>query len=230
MSAGESAAHLLLKNASLHWARENGYRCGALEVRVPNSNYRADAAAYRPVKGRRDESPPIGLTAIFECKAHRPDYLKDARPEQETRDRLSTCRRRMEKLQRLLGTHHPHLSRGETLFPEFDRHDFSDLQHDGFQKLAKEIEVLERRLHGKTKFDRLLRYRCANALFAVVAPGIMSEEEVPVGWGLLELDPDDDELRLVRQPKRIDTPDRHRLELLERIAAKAMPWKPREAS
>jgi hypothetical protein len=227
MPGGESETHLLLKGIALRWAREHGYRCGGLEVRVPNSNFRADVAAYRPQKQPREGGTAIGDTAIFECKSQRPDYLKDCRPEADTRDRLAACRARMDKLQRLLGTHHPELRRGETLFPEYDRHDFSDLAHQGYQKLVKEVATLERRLHGKTKFDRLSRYRCANALYAVVAPGIMNEGEVPVGWGLLELDSEEETLSLIRKPEWIETPERLRLELLQNIAAKGM-WSARD--
>ena len=54
---------------------------------------------------------------------------------------------RMVELERLLGVHHPNLRLGETLFPEFDRYDFSDLQHEGYQKLICEIEA-----------DRLARF------------------------------------------------------------------------
>ncbi len=220
MASGESATHRLLKRAALRWAGEMGYRCGAPEVRVPNSGYRADAAAYRPVRQIEGEGASVGHTAIFECKARRPDYLKDARPEAETRDRLATCRARMDKLARQLGVHHPDLRRGETLFPEFDRHDFSDLPHEGFHKPAREIGVLECRLHGRTKFDRMVRYRCANTFYAVVAPGIMSEHEIPATWGVLQLGQRGD-LELLRKPVFHEAPERHRLELLQRIAAKA---------
>ena len=224
MPSGESATHRLLKEVSLRWAWEQGFRSGALEVRAPNSNYRADAAAYRPERQKRGEDAAFGTTVIFECKAQRPDYLKDARPEADTRDRLASCQRRMRKLGRLLGTHHPNLRRGETLFPEFDSHDFTDLQHEGYQKLTTEIATLERRLHGKTKFDRMVRYRCANAFYAVVAPEVMSEDEVPAAWGLLLLDQESQALTQIRPATWHDVPDQHRLELLQRIAAKASPW------
>ena len=45
--------------------------------------------------------------------------------------------------------------------------------------------MMQRRLHGKTKFERLRKYRCANLNYLVVEPGILLPEETPVGWGLL---------------------------------------------
>ena len=216
-SGGESAAHRGLKRAALVWAQQQGYTACAYEVRVPRSNYRADVAAYRPAAADGE----IGVSAIFECKQSRPDYLSDARPVRETLDRLAECRRRMAELERLLGVHHPSLRRGETLFPEFDSHDFDQLQHQGYRKLVREVSLLESRLHGKTKFDKMVKWRSASVLYAVVAPGVMAEHEVPRSWGLLECaapgDPDC-ELSLLRQPEFLDASDGQRLDLLQRLA------------
>ena len=199
--------------------QQQGYTACGYEVRVPKSNYRADVAAYRPAE--KSAEGELGVTAIFECKQSRPDYLSDARPVVETLERLEECRARIRELERLLGVHHPHLRRGESLFPEFDSHDFDGLQHDGYQRLAREVSVLEARLFGKTKFDKMVRWRSANVLYAVVAPGVMAEHEVPDCWGLLVgEDPQDAEceLELVRQPKFLEVASGQRLDLLQRLA------------
>ena len=216
---GESAAHRGLKRAALVWAQQQGFSVCGYEVRVPRSNYRADVAAYRSVAGGAGEE--LGVTAIFECKQSRPDYLSDARPVEKTLSRLDDCRARMLELERLLGVHHPNLRRGETLFPEFDSHEFDGLQHEGYQKLLREVAMLESRLFGKTKFDKMVKWRCANALYAVVGSGVMSEREVPRSWGLLRtdepLDPDRG-LELLRQPKFLEVESGQRLGLLQNLA------------
>ncbi len=225
MPGGESQTHLDLKRAALRWAYEQGYRSGALEVRIPASNYRADAVAYRPADARAADGPaPLGRTAIFECKASRPDYLRDGAPEAATRDALRRSRERLAKLERNLAVHHPDLRLGETLFPEYDRRDFTGLTHEGHRKLVAEIALLERRLHARTKFARLARYRPADALYAVAAPGVLDPAELPLAWGLLVLDPGSGGLELQLRPTLLDAPARHRLDLLQRIAAKAAPW------
>lgn len=218
-SGNESAAHRGLKRAALVWAQQQGFTACGYEVRVPKSNYRADVAAYRPAADAREGE--LGVTAIFECKQSRPDYLSDARPVAETLERLGECRSRMVELERLLGVHHPNLRRGESLFPEFDSHDFDGLKHEGYQRLVREVSMLESRLYGKTKFDRMMKWRCASVLYAVVAPGVMAEHEVPRGWGLLVVeDPLDtgSGLELVRQAKLVEVPHGQRLELLQRLA------------
>ena len=218
---GESAAHRGLKRAALVWAQQQGFTACGYEVRVPRSNYRADVAAYRPAPIPGGQGDELGVTAIFECKQSRPDYLSDARPVEETLSRLDDCRARMVELERLLGVHHPNLRRGETLFPEFDSHEFDGLQHDGYQRLVRDVAMLESRLFGKTKFDKMVRWRSANVLYAVVGPGVMSEREVPRSWGLLQADdPLDPEcvLELVRQPKFLEAEAGQRLALLQSLA------------
>ncbi len=215
---GESSAHRRLKRAALEWAQIQGYSICGLEVRVPNSNYRADVAAYRPAKlARRGPASP-GETVIFECKQARPDFLNNSRPVQETLARLETCRARLAKLERLLGSHHPHLGRGDSLFAEFETFDLAELDHSGYQKLLKEIRTLESRLYGKTKFDRMIRWSCANAFYLVVEDGIMKECETPLAWGLLKC-ADDGALELIRRPVFQDVPEVRRLELLHRLGS-----------
>ena len=80
--------------------------------------------------------------------------------------------------------------------------------------------MLESRLYGKTKFDKMVKWRSASVLYAVVAPGVMAEHEVPRSWGLLlEEDPLDAgcELELLRQPTFLQAADGQRLELLQRL-------------
>ena len=215
MSAGETEAHLALKRASLVWAQLKGYRACGLEVRVPGSHFRADAAAYRSTG-----SSALGETAIFECKQSRADYLRDAALLEESRAQLLEARSRLDSLVRLLGSHHPNLRRGETLFPEFDAVDLDSLEHEGLRKASRRVEALERKVFGGTKFDDLTRWRTANVFYLVVVPGIVSAEETPRGWGLLEEDAGG-ELVERKAAVRHEIPEAKRISLLEQIARKA---------
>ncbi len=225
-SSGETHAHRLLKQAALRWAQQEGYRAAGMEIGLPNSRYRADVAACR-----LDRPGPrrlgVGLSAVFECKQSRADFLHDARPEAESLARLALLNRRREKLERLVGAHYPTLRQGESLFPEFDRADVDAINHEGYRRVVAEIRRLENAVWGRTKFDRLIRYRCASACFLVVRPGILDPAEVPLAWGLLApLNPDFDApgsaspppLVTLRKPAFVDAPESHRLELLHRIA------------
>lgn len=204
--SGETKGHRELKRAGLFWAQVQGYRIAALEVRVPSSPYRADVAGYNPAGVAVDwDHPPagepeaagdaadgfsLGKTMIMECKQARPDFLNDSKPLDETMARLKTLYERCEKLERQLGIHFPNLRSGDTLFPDYQGYEFGELNHKGYRKLVKEIRMLKNRVYGKTKFERLVRYQCANLYYLVTAPGIVEEHELPTHWGWLEVRPD----------------------------------------
>jgi len=217
MPGGESEQHLALKRGAALWAQAHGYRYVAPEISLPKSRYRADLAGYRPDRPGAG-TLGIGQTAVFECKQSRADFLKDSRSVAPTIDRLEALSERRKRLEEMLGVHHPHLRLGESLFPEFDAYRFDHLPHKGYREVMREIRILQKRLYEKTKFERLIRWRCANAFYLVVTPGILSEHEVPEGWGLLVQD-ERSELDLARRPGLIKCDDGTRLELLQRIAA-----------
>lgn len=177
--AGETERHRALKRLALAWAQAGGFDACACEVRVPKSGYRADVAAC----GRAGDGDEV--TAVFECKQARADWLKDAHEEAALRRRLGELRARRAGLEALLREHHPELRRGEALWPEFDTWDFGALRHEGYRMLLKELATVQRRVRAGTKFSRMARYRCADFLYLVVEDGIFARAEVPAGWGLL---------------------------------------------
>jgi hypothetical protein len=228
MPGGETTAHTTLKKLALQWAQQQGYPICGFEVRLPHSNYRADAAAYRPTterlpspgngKGqvRLVRQPVVGVTAVFECKQARSDFLKDSHTTAETTRRLQALDERRRTLERLLGMHLPSLRKGESLFAEYDAIDISNFEHKTYRKVMREITVLQARLYGKTKFDKVARYQCANLCYLVVEGGLLKVHEVPLQWGLLVRV--GESLTLVRMPVWQDVPVPTRLELLQRIA------------
>lgn len=211
---GESVAHNRLKRASFLWAQSQGYFACAMEIRIPKSRYRVDVAAYRREKNR------VGSTAIFECKQSLADLRRDNRNDVATRERLASVYRRRQVLEKHLRIHHPNLRIADSLFREFDSHDFGAIQHRGYRRVLREQSVLQNRLFDCTKFERLTRYGCANLFYLIVPRDLFSEREVPIGWGaLIE---SDGALTLVRKPILHESSSETRLKLLERIAAAGM--------
>jgi hypothetical protein len=198
MPAGETEAHRRLKTRAIAWALEAGFTAIADEVRLPRAPYRADVVAARFEAGSVE-------IAVFECKQARSDLLKDSAAEKRTRARLAELHARRVALEVQLAIHLPDLRAGETLFPEFDRYDFSDLRHEGFKAICAEMARLKSRLYGKTKFAKLVRWRAAHAFHIVAAPGICTAAEVPEGWGLLV--ESGATLEQQRRPVRIECPD-----------------------
>ena len=227
MATQETAAHQNLKRLAVLWAREMGYAAVAMEVHLPHSAFRADVVAYRRAGRPHRADAEIGETAVFECKQARADFLKDSCATDEARRRLLDLDHRRRTLERLLKLHLPSLRRGETLFADYDTIDLRGMEHKTYRRVLRDIGVWQRRLFGKTKFDRLLRYRCANLNYLVVEPGVLGLHEVPPGWGLLV--ERSGRLVLERRPLWQDVDRAERLRLLERIAAKATVAVPSDA-
>ena len=219
MATTETAAHQTLKHLAQLWAERHGYSAIATEVRLPKSAFRADVVAYKHAEHRHGREAEIGETAVFECKQARADFLKDSYATDATRRRLVELDQRRQTLERLLKLHVPSLRRGESLFVEFDAIDLRGLEHRTYRRVLREIETCQRRLFGRTKFDKLMRYRCATLNYLVVESDVLGFHEVPAGWGLLVRR--GGELVLERRPSWQEVGAADRLRLLERIAAKA---------
>lgn len=207
---GETDTHVELKRLALRWAQANGYSACAAEVSLPQCRYRADVAAYRP------QSNQPGATAIFECKQSLADLRRDNCWSDPTHERLRSINLRRQVLEKHLRIHYPTLRTGDSLFPEYDSHDFLASGHHGYRRILREFAALQKRLKGGRKFECLVRYRCANLFFLVLPNKLFCESEVPLGWGVLvEVN---DSLALVRKPIWHDNSAETRLRFLQRIA------------
>jgi hypothetical protein len=209
---GETAAHLALKRLALLWAQENDYPIAALEVSLPKCRYRADVAAYRPQK-----NGTLGHTVVFECKQSAPDLRRDDCRSPQTLLRLESVYRRRQILEKHLRIHYPTLRTGETLFPEWDAHDFGAIEHRGYTRVTRELTALQNQLRDGRKFEKLSRYACANLFFLVVPDALLREPEAPLGWGLLV--EKETALYLRRKPVWHESSEAARLRVLQKIAA-----------
>ncbi|PYL67984.1 MAG: hypothetical protein DMF20_02010 [Verrucomicrobia bacterium] len=209
-AGGETERHARLKRLAFLWAQAQGYSACAMEVSLPKCRYRADIAAYRLTPEK------IGSTAIFECKQALCDLRRDNCVSHAARQQLETICQRRQLLEKRLRAHYPNLRNGDSLFPEFDLPDLTVIGHRGYQRLLRQLHALQNRLYDCTKFDKLLRYRCANLYFLVLPRELFRDSEVPVGWGaLVEVD---GALTVVRNPIWHETTPEIHMRLLHRIA------------
>jgi hypothetical protein len=207
---GETAQHTRLKQLAFVWAQAHGFSACAMEVTLPRCRYRADVAGCRP------HPKQIGSTAIFECKRALCDLRRDNCHSESTRQRLEEICERRQFLEARLRAHYPNLHNGDSLFPEFDHESFVAIGHRGYSRLARELRALQNRLDDCTKFEKLIRYRCANLFFIVLPEHLFRDPDVPVGWGALV--ESNGALTLVRKPIWHDATADNCIRLLHRIA------------
>ncbi len=210
---GETAAHARLKRLALVWAQAHGYSACALEVSLPHCRFRADVAAFRQHRdGQR--------AAIFECKQALPDLRRDNCDTASARQRLDLLQSRRTVIERNLRVHYPTLRTGESLFPDYDAWDFTQLEHHGYSSVLRTGAALQQRLVDCTKFEKLARYHCANLFYLVIAEALQDVAfEMPRGWGLLV--ETGETLRLVQKPQWHESAPQARLRFLQSVAASA---------
>jgi hypothetical protein len=226
MNHCETVRHRELKRLALIWAQAHGYRVAAAEVSLPNYRFRLDVAAYRPERvreaeagGRLRQRQVLGITAVFECKASKPDFLRDARSIRMTSDRLKVLHDRRARIEDELLLHYPSISNGDSLFQEYHSVDFERPGHERYQRTLRDIRRLNSRLHANTKFERLVKWGAANLFWVVADPGVIARHEPPAGWGLLLRQGDG--LEVAAKPLMHEVSESERLSLLHRIALAA---------
>jgi len=228
---GETQAHKDLKRLALIWAQTNGFRIAAAEVSLPNHRVRMDVAAYRSTRVRevkKDErlktnrlvwKPTVGVTAIFECKASKTDFIRDARSMKATLERLNALHERRQRAEHELKIHYPSIRNGDSLFQEFETLNFERPGYERYEKIIREMQRLSDRLHQNTKFDRLTKYGAANLFYVVAEPDLVAPAVLPSGWGLLERE--GESLVLRSKPHWHEVVEEDRLAFFQRIAMAA---------
>ena len=207
---GETIRHTQLKQLAFIWAQTQGFSACAMKVTLPRCRYRADVAAYRNAPNQ------VGSTAVFECKQALCDLRRDNCHTESARRRLEALCNRRQIFEASFRKHYPNLHNGDSLFPEFDSENFSTIGHRDYARLIREMRALQNRLYDCTKFEKLIRYRCANLFFIVLPEQLFRESEVPVGWGALV--ESNDVLMFVRKPIWHESTAANRLHVLHRIA------------
>jgi hypothetical protein len=209
-ASGETARHARLKRLAFLWAQAQGFSACAMEVSLPKCRYRVDVAAYRA------HPKQTGATAIFECKQTLCDLRRDNCQSESAHRHLEAICKRRQSLEASLHAHYPSLRNGDSLFAEFDSENFKAIGHRGYARISRELRALQNRLYDCTKFDKLIRYRCANFFFLVLPEQLFRDPEIPAGWGgLVEMN---GALILRRKPVWHETTDENRIRLLHRIA------------
>ncbi len=221
--------------------RDGGCLAVATEVRCPISRYRVDAAGYQDSvrdwqrgRGRRRGCPPT--TIVIECKQSRADFFRDSEQTKALLARradLQLIRQSIEEYRVKL--EEPHLRRsGSALFVELEEWDFAASRLPSYRKVLRQLQLVDEKLHGHTKFHLIARYQLADRLFLAAPRGMIRRCELPPGWGLLECPPQwlDQDRAHERQDEpaalqtTVEAPGRrsrddHRLRLLRNIAVSA---------
>lgn len=163
------------------------------------------------------------LTCLIECKQSRADFLRDTRDVEALMHRRAALEReRAHMEQTRLREREPHLRRsGTSLFPELEEWDYHRSSDPAYLALLRELDRVDHKLYGQTKFTRAARYRLADVLLLLTPPGLIDVQEVPPGWGLLEADRASATVRVTAPVPEHEAGEPRRQRILRNIAIAA---------
>ncbi len=188
--------------AALQWLYATGARAIAFEVPVRTPGWqrmRVDVAAHDDRSIREVSRGPRGgkkvrtvakrddLIAI-ECKACRSDFLKDSRRSDVLLQELHILEQARLEREQEIQEREPHLLVCESLFPEDARWHYELSEDPAYQKICHKLDRVAKRMHRGTKFESLAESSLFHRHYICAATGVADREEVPPGWGLLEVD------------------------------------------
>ncbi len=104
----------------------------------------------------------------------------------------------------------PSLLKSDSLWSELETSAFERSDYPPHLKVVKALATLSRPLHSQTKMVNLLKWNAASMHYLVVEPDLVSEHEIPVGYGLLVRDGQRLDLRL--RPEFEEIAEESRLE------------------
>ena len=161
----------------------------------------------------------VGVTAVFECKASKPDFRRDAQSMTATQERLKILYEQKARIEEELRLFYPSIRNGDSLFQEYETLNFERPGYERYQRTILEISRFTSRLYANTKFDKLVSWAAANLFYVVAEPETVQAHELPACWGLLVRD--GAALNVVAKPVLHEIAEAERLSLLHRISLAA---------
>jgi len=101
-------------------------------------------------------------------------------------------------LRNILRVHHPNLRITDTLFPEFDSHDFAAIDHHNYSRVLRELRGAAKSAPRLYEVRKNYSSIVARTCFFLVLPHELPQAEIPLAWGALV--ETDGRLALVRKP------------------------------
>lgn len=206
----------------MRFLAQRGCAVAATEVTAPISRFRVDAAGFRYAgfaKERVAEGHADALwsdlwpeTFLIECKASRADFLRCtsvASTLRRERDRLR--QRRTEQADDFAKADDAPADLGDRLFSESAGPEYAR------RVIDHQLRRVQRELYAAAKFDLFHRYQLGTFLLLITGPGVLSADELPLGWGWMEVS---DREELLVEPPRHEAPTRW-LGRLARSAARS---------
>jgi len=134
--------------------------------------------------------------------------------------KLQDLKKQQKEIEEEIRRTEPDLRDENTLFEEYAEWHYENSHNRKYLKLRKEIDKVEQALYRGTQFERIRQASVADQLFLAVPKGLIQQDELADGWGLLWVD-DDLKVEPVVIPDSRECLVENRIHLVQHIAAAA---------
>lgn len=209
----------MLRQAIVGWLLGRNPTGFAFAVPTRFMKYQADLAAFWSSPKKKMLQPDI--TMIIEVRTDRDNCWPDCGNHDELLELLCDARTVQSRLEDAIRKQEPELQDTDTLFAEFQRWDYNRSVNPEYQKCRRQVEKLEHSIYKGSRFEQLRRAHVADFHYLAVPEGLVRENELAFGWGLLYVAADG-QVKVVREAMWRDCPENSRMHLIQNIAAAAM--------
>ena len=133
----------------------------------------------------------------------------------------SGVRRQRQLMEEQIKLDEPELRAEDELFDEFRSFNFANSSNKAYHKLCRRIASLQQSLYKGTRMEQLSRSAVADYLIIAVPENLISQDELPEGWGLWYIMPDGS-IQQIKSPERQSCSEISRWHLVQNIGRCAL--------
>ncbi len=208
-----------LLQAALAYLAQSGAAGAALQVPCRLRKFQADVAAYYSCYRKRINH--LERTLVVDVYTERKQCLPESAGRGAMLEELSELREKRTAMEQVIRIEEPDLWVEEELFDEFRTFDYSRSTNKEYHKLCRRINSLQQSLYKGTRMEQLARADVADYLVMAVPENMLSEKEIPDGWGLWYIMPDKS-VKVVVNPALQECSSESRLHLVQNIGHAAL--------
>ena len=208
-----------LLQAALAYLAQSGAAGAALQVPCRLRKFQADVAAYYSCYRKRINH--LERTLVVDVYTERKQCLPESAGRGAMLEELSELREKRTVMEQAIRIEEPDLWVEEELFDEFRTFDYSRSTNKEYHKLCRRINSLQQSLYKGTRMEQLARADVADYLVMAVPENMLSEKEIPDGWGLWYIMPDKS-VKVVVNPALQECSSESRLHLVQNIGHAAL--------
>jgi len=205
--------------AVLAYLAQSGAAGAALQVPCRLRKFQADVAAYYSCYRKRINH--LERTLVVDVYTARNQCLPESAGRSAILEELTALRDKRVEMEAQIRIAEPTLWVEEELFDEFRTFDYTRSTNKEYHKLCRRIASLQQSLYKGTRMEQLAKADVADYLVMAVPENLLSEKEIPDGWGLWYILPDKS-VKVIVNPALQECSSESRLHLVQNIGHAAL--------